>query len=157
MCSRIPGGTLTPPFGAAEPQVRCERICDMALAVATLLLPSATPDGLAAFWDFSSHAPFVDSINGYTLLQHNASDAVEVVPDATRGAALQFRSGQRLYAPREAVPKLASIAGPNATVTVVARPLTAQASWDQVSCSSPARRASAHTCPGKCLISLNSA
>ena len=94
------------------------------------------PASVVAFWDFQQAtevAPGVfewhDLVAGYTLQQYNASWPVQRSSsgNGTSGPAnplgnysAEFRHGQRLEAPRTSVPTVASIAGPNATVTVVA-------------------------------------
>ena len=85
---------------------------------------------LAAFWRFQKTAVgadgsivYVDDVHGYELLPDNASWPPSHV--STHGGVfgeytVEFKMGQRLWAPRATVPALAAIAGHDATVTVVA-------------------------------------
>ena len=88
-----------------------------------------------AAWDFGGAAPFTDTVNGYRLLHHNRSHPVVVVnatPPFARAAAFGWAShstwaecgqqpcGNRVYAGRGSVPRLAEISGTDARVTVVA-------------------------------------
>ena len=106
-----------------------------ALALTLLRVTAAAsgePPKATVYWDFSdSSAPFKDKISGYQLVQHNATHPVELVPAAApfaTAAAFGFATahepypgadGNRLWAGRETVPKLAAIEGPSAQVSVV--------------------------------------
>ena len=76
-----------------------------------------------ARWAFDSADPLRDRVAGYRLEQHNASAPVAL---GREGAGFGWlgedgrRSGHRLVAQRAGVPRLAAIAGPNATVSTVA-------------------------------------
>jgi hypothetical protein len=84
--------------------------------------PSSSPPLLpppAARWDFAAASkPLCDTVSGACLVQHNSTDPVVTVAGA--GAAFGPLQAQRLAAPRNSVPRLTAIAGPNATVSVVA-------------------------------------
>lgn len=113
--------TLTPALGA---------ICLLALWTEAVSVP---PHAVAR-WDFSGSNPWRDLENGYELLQYDRSRPVVVIPTTgtfARAAAFNWDSsqtrslcgnatcGSRLYAPRSSVPRLASIHGHTAQVTVV--------------------------------------
>jgi len=87
------------------------------------VLPAVTRD-LRAFWSFQEPegTPRVDAVAGYSLVETNASHTTPRV-NASLGLfgpyAASFH-GTRLYAPRAAIPGVANISGPHATVSVVA-------------------------------------
>ena len=107
---------------------------------------SVVPPQPTAAWEFGASAsangvhivppnPFTDTVNGYKLLQHNESHPVVIVNASApfmRAAAFGWAShptwkecgnqpcGNRVYAGRQSVPKLAAISGPAAHVTVIA-------------------------------------
>ena len=96
------------------------------------LVPAPRP---VASWDFGSSTPFIDTVNNYKLLQHDESRPVVILPTNgtfKRAAAFNWAShetwkdynratcGNRLYAPRASVPRLAAISGKDAAVTVLA-------------------------------------
>jgi hypothetical protein len=90
------------------------------LAVSSSASASASPlPPAAAQWDFAArNKPLCDTVSGACLTQHNASDPVATVAGA--GAVFGPERAQRIAAPRSSVPRLTAIAGPNATVSVVA-------------------------------------
>jgi hypothetical protein len=79
----------------------------------------------AARWNFAASAnPLCDIVSGACLSQHNQSDPV--VPVAGTGVRFGPMRPQRIFAPRERVPRLTAIQGAQATVSIVAwlRPAT---------------------------------
>lgn len=85
----------------------------------TLAVSSSLPlPQAAAWWNFAASAkPLCDKISGVCLIQHNATDPVTTVQGA--GAVFGPERAQRISAPRSSVPRLTSIAGANATVSIV--------------------------------------
>eukprot|EP00035_Acanthoeca_spectabilis_P010793 m.190660 g.190660 ORF g.190660 m.190660 type:complete len:365 (+) comp15130_c0_seq1:1692-2786(+) len=91
--------------------------------LATSPLPKITRD-LRAFWAFQedSMQPRVDSVNGYVLSDHNASNPAPQASDSPGlfGPYSVSLDRQMLVAPRSTVPGIVNISGSDATVTIAA-------------------------------------